>query len=190
MGERVCNGSIVGKLPTCLCYGSAAMAEGGIGSIRSAAQRVADHARTLARLEVELAQAEMRRKGARAGAGIAMLVVAAMLGFIALETVVAVLTAVLAIWLPVWASILIMLGVVIAAAGGIAFLGSRQLKAASPLAPTQAIEQAKKIPEALRGPKPAAAEPVTTVVVAPGLATGPTMGSMPGGAGGGTTGGS
>jgi hypothetical protein len=169
------------------------MAEGGgIGGIRAAAQRVADHARTLARLEVELAQAEMRQKGAKAGAGIAMFVVAAMLGFIALETVIALLTAVLAIWLPVWAAILIMLGVVVLAAGGIAYMGSRLLKSASPLAPTEAIAQAKKIPEAIRGPKPTAApEPVTTVVVAPGLATGPTLGSMPGsGSSGGASNGS
>jgi hypothetical protein len=150
----------------------------GLSGIRGAAQRVSEHARALLRLEAELAQAELKRKAGRAGAGVAMFVVAAMLGFITLEMVVAVLTAVLAIWLPVWASVLIMLAVVAAAAGGIAYMGSRQMKAASPLAPTEAIAQAKAIPAALKssarmsaaipnGASSSAAAPPTIPPVAP-----------------------
>src|SRR5262249_25876139 len=136
------------SIPRPLCYRSA-MAEG--RGIRAAARRVVGHAKTLARLDAELARAEIRRKAGAAAVGLGMFVGAAVLGLFAVALTVALITAVIAIWLPVWASILIVLWLFILGAAMLAYLGQRVLKRAGAPVPTQAIAQAKRIGEAFRG---------------------------------------
>src|SRR3712207_7866156 len=55
-------------------------AEGNGGGVGEAAKRVADHAKALAGLEVELAAHEMKRKAGALGVGVGMLVGAAVVG--------------------------------------------------------------------------------------------------------------
>ncbi len=119
--------------------------------IRAAARRVAEHAKALMRLEAELARVEIQRKTGKIAAGLGMFVAAAVLGLFALALTVALITAVLAIWLPVWAAILIVLGLFVSGAAVLAYMGMRVLKRTGAPAPTEAIAQAKRIGEALRG---------------------------------------
>jgi Putative Actinobacterial Holin-X, holin superfamily III len=139
---------------TALCYGSA-MAGG--ASIANAIRDVTQRAKRLAKLQMELARAEVRAKGRAFGVAIGMFVAAAMLGFFALALVVALLVAVLAIVLPLWLAILIVLLVIAGAAGALGAIGARSMKRSGAPAPVRAIAQAKRTQAAVRDalrPKP------------------------------------
>src|SRR3712207_7167534 len=74
-------------------------AEGNGGGVGEAAKRVADHAKALAGLEVELAAHEMKRKAGALGVGVGMLVGAAVVGGFALGVLLAALAAGAAVFL-------------------------------------------------------------------------------------------
>ena len=115
-----------------------------------AARRVADHARSLVRLELELAAAEVKHKIAKLGAGIGLVATAAVLGLLALVFVLAAATAGIATVVPVWAALLIMFGNLIVVGGVLARVGVLLLRKGSSPLPEQAIEEARLTTEALR----------------------------------------
>lgn len=97
----------------------------------------------LVRDEIQLAQAELREKGKRAGTGIGLFSGA---GLVALYGVAGLLTAAvlaLALVMPAWAAALIVGAVLLAIAGVMALLGRGQLRRASPPKPEEAIASAK-----------------------------------------------
>jgi uncharacterized membrane protein YqjE len=98
----------------------------------------------LIRSELRLAQAEMAEKGKRAGIGIGMFSVAGLLAFLGLGSLVATAILALAHALPDWLSALIVAVVLLAAAGGIALMGKREVQQAAPVAPEHAIEGVKE----------------------------------------------
>jgi hypothetical protein len=122
-------------------------ANGGVGA---AAKTVAEHASSLARLELQLALLEVKRKAAALGVGVGMLVGAALFGFFLLAFVLATATAAIAIALPVWAALLIMTGAVFGLVATLGLLGLAAIKKGSPPVPEQAIAEAKKTTEAIR----------------------------------------
>lgn len=121
----------------------------GLG-LSGATKRVAEHAREFVRLEVELATAELKKKAASLGTGIGLILVAAVLAFLALTFGLLAAAAGLATTLPVWASLLIVCGGLIVITTILALIGKTMLqKGAQPL-PEQAVEEARLTGEALR----------------------------------------
>lgn len=106
-------------------------------------QRASQQLTELVRGEIRLAQAEMKEKGKRYGKGGGLFGGAGLTGFLALEALVAAAIAGLAVALPVWASALIVTGVLAVIAAVMALTGKKQVGRAAPPTPEQAIENVK-----------------------------------------------
>ena len=122
-------------------------AEHGVGP---AAKQVAEHASSLARLELELALLEVKGKVAALGIGIGMSVAAAIFGLFALGFGLAAGAAALALVLPMWAALLIVFGVLALLAVVLLLVGLSVIKRGAPPVPEQAIREAKLTTEAIR----------------------------------------
>jgi hypothetical protein len=119
-------------------------------SLGAAAKQVAEHAGAVARLEMELATLELKRKVSALGVGIGFAVVAALLGVYALGFGLATVAAALAIFLPTWLALLIVFGALLLLAAVLGLVGLRKIKRGSPPVPEQAIHEAKLTTAALR----------------------------------------
>jgi membrane protein len=122
-------------------------ANGHVG-VGDAAKRVADHAKAIAGLEVELATLELKRKAGLLGVGAGMIAGAGVLGLYAVGFLLATVAAALAIVLDLWL-LLVGLGLV-AIAGVLVLLGLRSIRAATPPVPEEAIVEAKLTTEAIK----------------------------------------
>ena len=122
-------------------------AEHGVGP---AAKQVAEHASSLARLELELALLEVKLKVAALGIGIGMSIAAAIFGLFALGFGLAAGAAALALVLPMWAALLIVFGVLALLAVVLLLVGLSVIKRGAPPVPEQAIREAKLTTEAIR----------------------------------------
>ena len=116
----------------------------------AAAKQVAEHASALARLELELAGLELKRKLAALGLGVglglgAVVFLLFMLGF-ALATV----AAALATFLATWLALLIVTAFLLVVAGLLGFLAMRAIRRGTPPVPQQAIREAKLTTEAIK----------------------------------------
>jgi uncharacterized membrane protein YqjE len=116
----------------------------------ASAKQVAEHASALARLEVELATLEIKRKIASLGRGIAFGVVAVLLLLYALGFGLAAAAAGIATATPVWAALLIVTGVLVILLALFGALAAVSIKRGAPPVPDQAIREAKLTSEALR----------------------------------------
>lgn len=102
-------------------------------------QRASRQLSQLVRDEMRLAQAEMAQKGKRFGMGGGLFGGASLVGLLALQALAATAIAALALALPVWASALIVTGVLGLIAAALAALGKSQIGKATPPAPEQTI---------------------------------------------------
>jgi hypothetical protein len=118
--------------------------------VQAAVHDVAEHARTLARLEVELAGLELRRKVAALGSGAVLLAVGAVLGLFAVGFLLATAAAVLATVLPTWSALLLVGGALLVGTGIATAVGLSILRRGVPPVPEQAIAEAKLTGEALK----------------------------------------
>jgi hypothetical protein len=114
------------------------------------AKRIADRARTIVRLELELAKLELQRKVMAIGLGIGLAVGAAVLLLFAVGFALAGAAAGLETALPTWASLLIVAGAVLLVAGGLGTAAAASLRKGTPPVPEQALEEARRTTEALR----------------------------------------
>jgi Putative Actinobacterial Holin-X, holin superfamily III len=120
------------------------------GGLAAAVKQVAEHASSLARLEVQLAAAEVQRKVKALAVGIGLCAGAALFALFALGFALAGIAAALALAVPTWAAILIV------AAGALllaALLGAAAMsffKKGAPPIPEQAIEEAKRTTEVIK----------------------------------------
>lgn len=80
------------------------------------------------RAEVATLQEDLSRSGRIAGGALALLGVALILLFWIVGLLIFVLVSVLAIWLPLWGASLVVLGLFLAVAGVLSWLGVRRLK--------------------------------------------------------------
>jgi Putative Actinobacterial Holin-X, holin superfamily III len=126
-------------------------AESRNGGVQAAVHDVAEHARTLVRLEGELAALEVRRKIAALGAGIVLLVAGGVLALFALGFLLATLAAALATVLATWLALLIVGGGLALVAVLLLAIGVSQLRRGVPPVPEQAIAEAKLTGAALTG---------------------------------------
>ena len=125
----------------------AASVPAGVGG---AAKQVAEHASSLAKLELELAGLELKRKAGALGAGIGLGIGAALLSFFALGFLFATIAAALALVLDTWLALLLVtvgLGEIAVVLG---VLARGRIKKGTPPVPEQAIKEAKLTSEALR----------------------------------------
>jgi Putative Actinobacterial Holin-X, holin superfamily III len=125
-------------------------AENGRPGVGAAAKEVAEHASALARLELELAGLEMKRKAGALGAGVGLVVAAALVALYGLGFLLATGAAALATFLPTWLALLIVSLVLLAVAGVLAAVARSQFRRATPPVPEQAIAEAKRTTEAIK----------------------------------------
>jgi Putative Actinobacterial Holin-X, holin superfamily III len=120
------------------------------GGLGGAAKSVAEHASSIARLELELAGLELKAKVTAIGVGIALVIAAAVFGLFMLGWLFATATAGLETLLPNWLSLLIVTLVLGGLAALLAFLGINRIKKGTPPVPEQAIREAKLTTEAIK----------------------------------------
>jgi amino acid transporter len=119
----------------------------GLGAL---AKRVAEHARSLVRLELELAALESKRKVTALAVGIGLAIGAAVLAVFALAFLFATVAAALATFLSTWLALLIVtLGLFVLTAV-LGLVGVAKIKKGTPPVPEQAIHEAKLTTSALK----------------------------------------
>ncbi|MFJ9036973.1 phage holin family protein [Streptomyces sp. NPDC102406] len=106
-------------------------------------QRASQQLTELVRGEMRLAQAEMKEKGKRYGKGGGLFGGAGLVGFLALQALVATAIAALAVPLPVWAAALIVTAVLAVIAAVLALTGKKEVSQAAPPTPEQTIDSVK-----------------------------------------------
>jgi hypothetical protein len=119
-------------------------------SVGAAAKQVAEHASGLARLEMELAALELKRKVTSLGIGIGLGVGALLFVLYALGFAFATVAAALATALSTWLALLITTAGLLAIAGLLGFLAIGRIRKGTPPVPEQAIQEAKRTQEALK----------------------------------------
>ena len=115
-----------------------------------AAEQVAEHAKRVVRLEIELATLELKQKLATLGVGMGMVVTAGVLALFGLGFALATIAAGLATFLPTWAALLIVAIFLFLIAGLLALLGRSALEKATPPLPERAISEARLTMDALK----------------------------------------
>jgi MFS family permease len=113
-------------------------------SLSDLARQLSMQTTELVRHEVELAKAELRDKGKRAGVGAGMFGGAGALGVYALGALTAAIIAGIAEALPVWASALIVAALYGAIAGILALRGRNKVQQATPPLPEQTVQSVKE----------------------------------------------
>jgi hypothetical protein len=129
--------------------GNGGPAENGGPGIGGAAKQVAEHASTLARLEMELAGLELKRKISNLGIGIGLALTAAVFALYALGFGFATVAAALATFLATWLALLIVFGGLLLIAIILGLIGLNRIKRGTPPVPEQAIEEAKRTQAAI-----------------------------------------
>jgi Flp pilus assembly protein TadB len=120
------------------------------GGVGGAAKQVAESASSIARLEVELATLELKKKVSVLGIGIGLGAGAALLAVFMVGFFFAAIAAGLATFLPTWVALLIVTVLLLLLAALLGFLAKRQIENATPPLPEQAIREAKLTQEALK----------------------------------------
>jgi uncharacterized membrane protein YqjE len=120
------------------------------GGVGGAAKTVAEHASAIARLELELAALELKKKVVALAFGIGLAVGAAVLGLFALGFVFATIAAALATFLDEWLALLIVTLGLFVLAGLLGVLALAKIRKGTPPVPEQAIREAKLTTEALK----------------------------------------
>jgi uncharacterized membrane protein YqjE len=122
-------------------------ANGGVGV---AAKQVAEHASSIAKLELELAALELKKKVVALGLGIGMGVGAALFGLFGLGFAFATVAAAFATFLSTWLALLITTGILFGLAGMLGVLALGRIKKGTPPVPEQAIREAKLTSAAIK----------------------------------------
>ena len=113
-------------------------------SLADLARQLSNQTTELVHHEVELAKAELRDKGKRAGIGAGMFGGAGALGLYALGALTAAIIAGIAEALPVWASALIVAVLYGAIAGILALRGKNKVQQATPPLPEETVQSVKE----------------------------------------------
>lgn len=123
---------------------------GGDG-VGGAAKRVADHAKSLVGLEVELAKLELQRKLGAMGVGVGLALGAATAAWFGLAFLLTTIALVLSIFLDAWLAALIVTLVLFAAAAVLGLSARKAIRRGTPPVPEQAIQEAKLTTAAIKG---------------------------------------
>ena len=112
-------------------------------SLSELVKQLSDQSTRLARMEVELAKAELQQKGKQIGIGAGAFGGAGAIGFYALGALTATFILALAEVVEPWLAALIVTVVYAAIAGVLALVGKQRVQAGSPPTPERAIESTK-----------------------------------------------
>jgi ABC-type multidrug transport system fused ATPase/permease subunit len=112
--------------------------------IRASIRSVVGHARSISQLQKELATVELKEKATKLGAGAGVGVAAGIMGFYAVAFAFATIAAALALVVDWWLALLLLLTIVLA------LVAKSLMQKATPLAPEQAIEEARLTQQLLR----------------------------------------
>jgi hypothetical protein len=123
----------------------------GTGGVGTAAKEVADHAKALVGLEIELAKVELSRKLGELGLGIGLVTGAALFAVFGLAFVFATIAAALATVMPTWLALLLVTLFLFLLAAVLGLIGVNRVKRGAPPVPEQAIAEAKLTSEAIKG---------------------------------------
>ena len=118
--------------------------------VGTAAKQVAEHASMLARLELELAGLELKRKAGAFRTGVGLGAGAAVVALYAVGFLFATVAFVLATFLDAWLAVLLVTVALFGVAAILGLIARAQIKRATPPLPEQAIREAKLTQEALR----------------------------------------
>jgi hypothetical protein len=118
--------------------------------VSEAARSVAEHASSIARLELQLATLELKKKLSSFAVGIGLGVGAGVLALFVLGFGLATIAAALATFLPWWLSLLIVTGGLLVLSGLLGMLALGAIKKGSPPVPEQAIKEAKLTTAAIK----------------------------------------
>jgi hypothetical protein len=121
--------------------------------VGNAAKEFVERARSIVRLEIELALLEIKTKLTRIGVGIGLVAGAAIVAVFGLGFLFAAIAAAISLALPWWASLLIVSVSLFGITALLAILGRNSIKAGTPPMPEQAIQEAKLTTEALSNGK-------------------------------------
>jgi hypothetical protein len=121
-----------------------------VNDLADAVQRVADSARTLVQLELQLAIAEIKRKLAELGIGIGLAAGAVLFLVLAILWGLAAATAGLTSVLPVWAALLAMAFTLFFFAFVLATVGVAYIRRGSNVVPEEALAEAQIIRDELQ----------------------------------------
>jgi MFS family permease len=119
-------------------------------SLGELVRQLSEQSSRLARMEVELAKAELAQKGRQLGIGAGAFGIAGILGFFAFGALTATLILALAEAMDAWLAALIVAAVYAATAGVLALVGKRRVEEATPPAPERAISSSKEDVEAAK----------------------------------------
>ena len=119
--------------------------------IRASVRRVVAHATALVRLERELVRSELERKGTSLGAGVGVGIAAGLVALYALGFGLAALAAALALLVDWWLALLIVFLLLVALVVVLVLVARILVRKGTPLAPEQAIEEARLTKDVLRG---------------------------------------
>lgn len=125
-------------------------AEAEYTGVGAAAKQVAEHASTLAKLELELAGLELKQKAGALGAGAGLGIGAAVVTFYAVGFLLATVAAALAIVLDAWLALLLVTLGLLAVAALLGLLARMSIRRGTPPVPELAIREAKLTSEALK----------------------------------------
>lgn len=114
------------------------------------AKEVVGRAKSVARLQAQLAQLEVKQKLVKIGIGAGLAVVALLLALYAIGFLFAGAAAGLAYVVPWWAALLIVGGVLILLTALLLFLAMRSIRSGAPPVPDAAIEEARLTAETVR----------------------------------------
>ena len=118
--------------------------------VGAAARQVAERASAIARLELELASLEIKRKIGALGTGIGLGVGALVFALFALGFGLAAAAAALATFLATWLALLIVMGILLLLTAILGMLALRAVKKGTPPVPQQAITEAKLTTNAIK----------------------------------------
>jgi Putative Actinobacterial Holin-X, holin superfamily III len=130
--------------------GSTVSAERDSVGVGTAAKQVAERASAIARLEMELAGLELKRKIGNLAFGIGLAIGAAVFALFGIGFGLAAVAATLAIFLDLWLALLIVFGGLLFVALVLGLIGLRKIKRGTPPVPEQAIEEAKRTTAVLK----------------------------------------
>ena len=119
-------------------------------SLAELTRQLSEQTTTLARMEVELAKAELQQKGRQIGIGAGAFGGAGLFGLYALGALTATLVLALAEAVDTWLAALIVTVLYAAIAGVLALVGRNRVKEGTPPVPERAVESTKEDVEAAK----------------------------------------
>ena len=118
--------------------------------VGTSAKQVAEHASTLAKLELELAGLELKKKAGAFGTGLGLGIGAGIIALYGVGFLFATAAVALAIVVDPWLAVLLVTVGLFVIAGILGLLARSRIKRATPPLPEQAIREAKLTSEALK----------------------------------------